>query len=200
MNFFSASFAAQRLEFVGRSAHVNAALDALAKRPVAGPTDMHFFWATKSPFSQWHPASFRVSAKTFTSAEQYMMYGKATLFGDAGAAEAILATDDPRKQKALGRGVTDYDDATWQHEARRIVYEGNCAKFVQNAPLREALLATADKLLVEAAPNDRRWGIGLAEDDERAHDKANWLGSNWLGYVLTLLRNDIRLTAREYPA
>ena len=200
MDFLSPSFAAQRLEFVGRSAHTNAALDALAEWPIAGPAGMHYFWTTKSPFSQWHPTSFRVSGTAFSSAEQYMMYGKATLFEDTDAADAILATDDPRRQKALGRGVTNYDDAAWRREARRIVYEGNCAKFVQNAPLREALLATGEKLLVEAAPNDRRWGIGLAEDDERAHEKATWLGSNWLGYVLTLLRNDIRLTAREYPA
>ena len=198
MDYFSRSFAAQRLELIGRTTHVNAALDALAERPIS-PAGIHAFFGPKSPFSQWHPASFRVSAQAYTSAEQYMMHQKALLFGDAEAAEKTLATDSPSEQKAIGRTVRDFDADVWTREVRRVVYEGSCGKFIQNAPLRDALLATGDALLVEAAPRDRRWGIGLGATNERARDKAQWRGTNWLGYVLTLLRDDIRLTAREYP-
>ena len=50
-----------------------------------------FFWYTSSPFSQWHPSLFTVEGNTFTSAEQYMMYNKAVLFGDSAIAEEIMS-------------------------------------------------------------------------------------------------------------
>lgn len=50
-----------------------------------------FFWYTSSPFSQWHPSLFAVEENTFTSAEQYMMYNKAVLFGDFAVAEEIMS-------------------------------------------------------------------------------------------------------------
>jgi len=50
-----------------------------------------FFWYTSSPFSQWHPSLFTVKDTVFTSAEQFMMYSKAVLFGDSVIADEILA-------------------------------------------------------------------------------------------------------------
>lgn len=50
-----------------------------------------FFWYTSSPFSQWHPSPFTVKDIVFTSAEQFMMYSKAVLFGDSIIADEILA-------------------------------------------------------------------------------------------------------------
>lgn len=37
-----------------------------------------FFWREGSPFSQWHPAEFKVDGLEFNCAEQYMMYSKAS--------------------------------------------------------------------------------------------------------------------------
>ena len=172
---------------------LNGKLDALAAQDLDTFDGLHFFWATKSPFSQWHKAAFTVDEVAFCSAEQYMMYGKATLFGDEDAATQILATDNPRKQKVIGRKVRGYDDAQWKAHARAIVYRGNHAKFSQNESLLASLLATGSSLIVEAAPDDRVWGIGLAEDDARAQQKETWLGTNWLGYVLTLVRGELEV-------
>lgn len=58
-----------------------------------------FFWLTQSPFSQWHPAIFTVNGKTFTSAEQYMMFQKAVLFRDRKIATEIL--DMNKNEKIL---------------------------------------------------------------------------------------------------
>ncbi|HWO19495.1 MAG TPA: NADAR family protein [Kofleriaceae bacterium] len=156
-----------------------------------------FFFTEASPFSQWYRCTFTAGTAgtagghTFNCAEQYMMHGKALLFGDAEVAAEILAADHPRKHKALGRKVRGFDDARWKREREAIVRAGNHAKFTQNAALREQLLATRGTTLVEASPYDRIWGIGLAASDPRAQDPAKWRGQNLLGRILTALREEL---------
>lgn len=152
------------------------------------------FW--DGPFSQWHPSSFLIDDQEYSCAEQYMMAEKARLFGDAATLEAILETEDPRRQKALGRAVEDFDEAAWQDDDNPqgrplcwlVVWIGNAAKFGQSAYLREELLATRGTTLVEASPHDRLWGIGRSADEPGARERSQWRGLNWLGEVLTELR------------
>ncbi|GGH57319.1 hypothetical protein GCM10008014_28860 [Paenibacillus silvae] len=150
-----------------------------------------FFWHTASPFSQWHPADFIVNGLQYTSAEQYMMHQKALLFGDLKIAEQIMSTNSASVQKKLGRQVKGFDQTVWEAECQRIVYEGNQAKFTQNEELLAALLATRGTTLVEASPDDRIWGVGLAEDNPRIRNRSTWRGTNWLGEILTRLREEI---------
>ncbi|WP_427052657.1 NADAR family protein [Paenibacillus sp. TC-CSREp1] len=150
-----------------------------------------FFWHTASPFSQWHPAHFIVNGLQYTSAEQYMMHQKALLFGDQKIAEQIMSTNSASVQKKLGRQVKGFDQTVWEAECQRIVYEGNQAKFTQNEELLAALLATRGTTLVEASPDDRIWGVGLAEDNPRIRNRSTWRGTNWLGEILTRLREEI---------
>jgi ribA/ribD-fused uncharacterized protein len=155
-----------------------------------------FFWGHqpgeavgKSCLSQWWPSPFEVDGLTFATAEHYMMWGKATLFGDERTAARILAAGDPKQAKDLGRQVGDFDHATWEAHRSRIVVEGNTHKFRQHDDLRAFLLGTGDRVLVEASPLDRVWGIGLREDDPRAQDPARWRGLNLLGFALGDVRN-----------
>jgi ribA/ribD-fused uncharacterized protein len=150
-----------------------------------------FFYTEVSPFSQWHRCQFVVDGKTFNCAEQYMMYGKAVLFGDAETADEILAADHPKAQKALGRKVKNFNDETWKREREKIVKAGNHAKFTQNDELREKLFATKGTTLVEASPHDRIWGIGLAASNPDANDPTKWRGRNLLGKILTELRDEL---------
>ncbi len=57
-----------------------------------------------------------------------------------------MATSDPRKQKALGRGTRGFDPAVWDKVGFEVVVQGNLAKFRQNPDFREVLLATGDKV------------------------------------------------------
>jgi ribA/ribD-fused uncharacterized protein len=156
-----------------------------------------FFWRTESPFSQWHPADFTVNGVHYTSAEQYMMHQKALLFGDQTIADKILKASSASVQKKLGRQVAGFDRTLWEAECQRIVYEGNWAKFTQNEELLTALRATRGTTLVEASPDDRIWGVGLAEEDRRIRNRRTWRGTNWLGEILTRLREDIGCDSDE---
>lgn len=146
-----------------------------------------FFW--NGPFSQWHKSPFMLDGTLYNTAEQYMMAEKARLFADNRALDLILQADHPRDQKALGRRVRNFDEASWHAVAKNVVFKGNRAKFTSHRDLLAQLLATEGTTLVEASPLDTIWGIGLAEDNPDAMDRTKWRGTNWLGEVLTDLRD-----------
>lgn len=148
-----------------------------------------FFWSGWP--SQWHPSTFVIDGVTYSCAEQFMMAEKARLFGDRRTLAKILAADSPKEHKALGRGVSPFDEARWTGACREIVYRGNLAKFGQDEELGALLLATGTKTLVEASPLDRIWGIGLAAEDPRATDRSAWRGKNWLGEALMRVRAEL---------
>lgn len=158
-----------------------------------------FFWGhrnsahvvTKSCMSQWFPASFEESGVHYSTAEHYMMAAKARLFNDFVNLENILKAKTPSEAKAFGRKVKDFDPQVWQEKAFQIVVNGNLLKFSQNDPLRRFLLATGQRVLVEASPVDNIWGIGLAADHPNAAKPEHWRGDNLLGFALMKARNHL---------
>ena len=85
---------------------------------------------------------FTVDLVEYNCAEQFVMASKARLFGDDTALSAILASNDPREQKFLGRQVRHFDPELWQSECENIVFHGNLAKFSQSEEMRLALVHT----------------------------------------------------------
>lgn len=163
--------------------------------------EYRFFWKatpsrdgrpTDGCFSQWWEGDFTVEGVTYSSAEQWMMAGKARLFGDDSVLAEILATRDPKVIKALGRKVRGFDEGAWTRRRDALVTEGNVAKFSQDEALRAHLLATGEAVLVEASPLDKVWGIGLAEDHPDARDPRRWRGLNLLGFALMRARVALR--------
>lgn len=149
-----------------------------------------FFYG--GPLSQWYPSRFMLGGVGYVTAEQYMMAMKAHQFGDVVTHAAILHTDNPREQKALGRQVKGFDPLIWNQVAREIVYQGNVAKFSQNPELLRYLLSTDAKELVEASPTDTVWGIGIGMDDPLRFFRESWRGTNWLGLALMATRMKLR--------
>ncbi|MEU4568886.1 NADAR family protein [Micromonospora sp. NPDC023956] len=165
-----------------------------------------FFWGhrarpdgTVGPacLSQWWPAPFVVDGTAFATAEHYMMWAKAMLFGDRATAGKVLTVAHPNEAKTLGRAVAGFDERTWQEHRYDIVVAGNVAKFGQHPDLRAFLLATGERVLVEASPLDRVWGIGLASTDPAAADPARWRGLNLLGFALMRARAALRAGAPD---
>ncbi|SRR3990170_3585943 len=151
-----------------------------------------FFWKTESPFSNWHHAEFTIDGVKFKNTEMHMMWKKAMLFGDADTAEDILKAKHPRDCKDFGRKVKGFDKNIWEENCKQFVYDGNYAKFTQNPTLLKALMATGNTKLTEASPFDKIWGIGLSETDAKNIPEEKWNGTNWLGEILTTLRENLK--------
>lgn len=121
-----------------------------------------------------------------------MMAEKARLFNDEDTLMAILNEQEPKKIKDLGRKVKNYNDKKWEAFRQDIVKRGNLAKFGQNQRLKQYLLSTGEKVLVEASPYDQIWGIGLSAQSVEAKDPNQWLGTNYLGFALEWVREQLR--------
>ncbi len=147
---------------------------------------------TKSCFSQWFESPFEVDGTQYPTAEHFMMAEKARLFSADDVLQRILVATTPGAAKALGREIKDFAESTWLAHRWQIVVAANYAKFSQNPKLREFLLNTADRVLVEASPVDSIWGIGLAADDPAAENPNTWNGLNLLGFVLMHVREQLR--------
>jgi len=147
---------------------------------------------TKSCFSQFWVAPFKVDGVVYPTAEHWMMAGKAKLFGDEGALKSILNANSPVAAKKEGRIVKNFVSAVWDKHKFDLVVAGNYHKFSQHGQMKEFLLASGDKVLVEASPRDRIWGIGMRGDDPAAGNPAKWKGENLLGFALMEVREKLK--------
>ena len=160
-----------------------------------------FFWGnqpsrdgavTKSCFSQWWLADFVVAGITYPSTEHWMMAEKARLFNDEATLAQILAARSPAEAKKLGREIQGFEAEVWEAHKYLIVKTGNIHKFSQHPNLKQFLLDTNDRILVEASPVDAIWGIGLAADSPDAENPTRWQGPNLLGFALMEVRDELR--------
>ena len=91
----------------------------------------------------------------------------------------------PSQSKRLGRLVPLRHD--WEDVKDKIMYEVCRAKFTQDEKLKQQLLATGDRELVEGNYHgDRCWGMTFNQKTK------SWVGQNRLGLVLMRLREDLR--------
>lgn len=163
-----------------------------------------FFWGHTPPadgsinqscFSQWWMCGFTVEDERYSCAEQYMMAEKARLFHDGEMLAEIMKAKHPKEMKALGRAVRNFDKEMWERSCYDIVKRGNLEKFSQNQELWSFLKTTKNRILVEASPRDRIWGIGMGKANPDAENPMKWRGRNLLGFALTEVRD--RLLDRE---
>jgi ribA/ribD-fused uncharacterized protein len=120
------------------------------------------------------------------------MAEKAKLMGDYDTRELILSSTDPKEIKTLGKTVKNFDEDIWFEYRSKIVAKGNYYKFLCNKDLKEFLVCTGEKILVEASPYDTIWGIGMKEDDPNATNPYKWNGKNLLGFALMEVREKLK--------
>jgi ribA/ribD-fused uncharacterized protein len=146
---------------------------------------------TNSCFSQWWIADFKVDGIIYKTAEHWMMAKKAELFGDKEIYEKIINSKSPGEAKDLGRRIARFNQENWEASRFEIVVEGNYHKFTQHPELKDFLLKTQDRILVEASPVDNIWGVGLAKDNARIENPEKWNGLNLLGFALMEVRDEL---------
>jgi ribA/ribD-fused uncharacterized protein len=161
-----------------------------------------FFWGHTPPpdgsinqscLSQWWMQPFKIEKIVYSCAEQYMMAEKARLFQDDEMLSKIMDARNPKTMKAYGRSVQNFNKPLWENNCRQIVKRANKAKFSQNQELLSYLLETRTRILVEASPRDRIWGIGMGKNNPDVENPMKWRGSNLLGFILTEVRDELTL-------
>lgn len=160
-------------------------------------TDTHVYFVG-GYLSNWHATEidFRLTPISepfkFNCSEQIYMAYKALVFNDFATLEAILQAGSPDIQKRFGRQVRNFNQNIWTQYAPDVMYEACLAKFTQHDKLRQKLIETNNRTIVEAAWYDNIWGVGLREDDPLILDEANWKGTNWLGKCLMQVREQLK--------
>ena len=147
---------------------------------------------TQSCFSQWWPARFEADHVSYPTAEHWMMAEKARLFNDDEIRSRIMDARSPAEAKKLGRLIRHFDPLVWDDQKFEVVTQGNYYKFQQHAALRDFLINTGERILVEASPVDPVWGIGLAADDPKSENPLLWKGQNLLGFALMEVRDRLK--------
>ena len=188
--------------------HEQVMLEGLWNEAEEGPLEFVYFWNEnprddlRAYLNQWCASDFVFNNFKFANAEQAMMASKAHLFKDWGTLAKILQTTQPWAVKALGREVKGFVQEAWTEARFEIVRDINIAKFSQNEDMAAYLESTGDKILVEASPFDKVWGIGVDEtgcgkdrvmvQSADLRDPITWPGLNLLGHALMETRAYLR--------
>ena len=153
-------------------------------------TETHvYFW--NGIYSNWDNCHFTdpKSCLKFENSEQAFMWYKADTFKDDRIRKLIEVTSNPKIVKGLGRQIENYDESIWDRDRFDKMVYVNELKFSQNPFYGKALLNTENRIIVEASPYDKIWGVGLLEDDPLILDEKNWKGLNLLGKALREVRS-----------
>ena len=86
------------------------------------------------PLSNFYPSQFTIDGMNFSCGEHWMMFTKAVIFKDDEIKNKILLETNPKKIKALGRKIKNYDDDIWFKEGLESgeLRRGWIEKFKQN--------------------------------------------------------------------
>ena len=160
------------------------------------PADPPVFFFSKAPenkeLSNFFEVDFEMDGVKFKSAEHAFQYAKAKKFGDETMAEKILKAKSAQSAKAFGKKVANFKEPEWTADKEDLMRKIIRAKFRSNPEITKTLLDTGDRLLAEANPRDRYWGIGTSAETEKAKTPAKWVGENRLGKILMEVREELR--------
>ena len=149
-------------------------------------TNTHvYFFGYESPFSNFHYTKFEYRGHIVNSSEQAFMLEKAYMF-DPSMINIIANTTNPAQVKKLGRKVQNFDEKKWFDVSFEVMVRIIIRKF-ENENLKQLLLNTGDKIIVEASSYDYLWGAGMSINNPDLL-KNKWVGQNRLGNALMVVR------------
>ena len=144
------------------------------------------FFTFQSPLSNMFSCSFVLDGMTYCCSEQFITIQKALLFGDTGLASQLFGLSHPAAMKRLAKDVGN--KTIWHSKARDLIIPGVFAKFSQNNWLKDFLLWTGRREIVEASP-DRFWGVGHSLQSMDLWVPELRRGDNMMGRILMEVRS-----------
>jgi ribA/ribD-fused uncharacterized protein len=140
-------------------------------------------------FSNFYMEPFKLTdmndiEKLWPSVEHYFQAMKFP--ADPDYREKIRTAPTPEKAKLLGGNKAKKIDPQWDTKRDDVMRKALYAKFSQNEQLRNKLLSTGNRTLIEENPTDGYWGSG---------NDGN--GKNRLGVLLMELRSQLRKEDEE---
>lgn len=151
--------------------------------------DVCLFWKADAFLSNFHPCKFTEGSITYTSVEQYFCATKARTFQDSDALAKIMSCDEPGTIKATP--IQNFREEDWMKISVDVMRKALSLKFEQNDNLRLKLLETGERIIAEASPRDKFWGIGINMHRDEALDMSKW-GTNKLGTLLMEIRSNLQ--------
>ena len=155
------------------------------------------FFGELNPFSNFHEARFTCEGEDFHCSEQYIQWKKAIFFNDTIVERRILNSTDALDSKEIARDIKNFDKEKWNENAEELCYEGIKQKYEQNPHLKEALIDTGCKTLVESC-FDNIWGTGLPLSDQNCLTESKWKSKGILGRILMKIRESMQESTTEY--
>jgi hypothetical protein len=147
-----------------------------------------FFWGQNAPLSNFYQANFIEGPNTYVCVEQYYAYERAKLFEDTEAQVKIMSSTNPITHKKTR--VKGFKQQQWNQISKSIMQKGIELKFTQNYDLKQYLIDTKNRELIETNPHDSYWGIGLTLKEALNNNRSAW-GENWLGKILMEVRSKL---------
>jgi ribA/ribD-fused uncharacterized protein len=143
-----------------------------------------YFYKVNAPygcFSNFSPHSVTIAGEKWQTVEHYYQAHKYVGTVNAAMIEKIRWAETPEMAASLGRDRALTLRQDWEEVKRDIMGRGVLTKFRTHADIRQVLLSTEDRLLVEDSPTDYYWGCGKEET-----------GRNELGKILMQVRACLR--------
>lgn len=155
-------------------------------------TDTHvYFFTDEAPFSNFYETPFSYKGFLINNSEKGFMLEKALTF-DKDKAEDIVKAKTAFQAKKIGRQIRNYNDSLWNKIRYEKMKDVLRAKFSSSAHLKQILLDTGDRILVEGSPYDKIWGVGVDWKSSSILNQSNWQGQNLLGKALMDIRKELK--------
>jgi ribA/ribD-fused uncharacterized protein len=149
------------------------------------PDAICFYESSQSyyEFTNFYPAKITIDGKDYPTSGHYFQSQK-FVPQQPQIAEEIRNTPTPREALDIARNYENLIRPDWhQGYNDTIMKKALMAKFIQHNDLKQLLLDTGNKLLVEHTTNDNYWG-----------DNGDGTGENKLGKLLMEVRGELRST------
>jgi ribA/ribD-fused uncharacterized protein len=148
-----------------------------------GPINFYSTVGTYGCFSNFSRHPVELKGKSWPTSEHYF---QAMKFEGTQHEEELRLAKTPSEVAKMGRDRKRPLRPDWEEVKEDLMYEALRDKFTRHPKLKETLLGTGDRPLVEHTRNDRYWGDG-----------GDGSGQNRLGHLLVKLRTELRQQARQ---